>query len=184
VARTRSGHPPAVIATAIALSLALLVGVVVAAVLAQRTSVTDALAVASVPAPDSDNPACAALLAVLPEALGGSPRAALADPASAGAAAWMATAAGGEQIVLRCGVPRPREFTRAAALVGVNGVQWLELSGATRGIASTTYVAVDRAAYLALTVPTGAGSGALQQLSDVISAALPRRDLDPAPVGG
>jgi hypothetical protein len=36
-----------------------------------------------------------------------------------------------------------------------------------------TYVAVDRPVYPAVTVPVAAGSGPLQQLSDVIGQSLP-----------
>lgn len=183
-ARTRTGHSPAVIATAVALPVALLVGVVVASVVAQRTPAVAPVALSTVPAPDSANPACGTLLAALPDPLGGAPRAALADPAPAGAAAWTSTAADGQPVVLRCGIPRPDQFTQDAPLVGVDGVQFLEIPGAPQGIAATTYVAVDRSAYIALTLPDGEGSGALQQLADVISARLPVNDLDPAPLAG
>jgi hypothetical protein len=183
-ARGRTGPSPAVIATAVALPIALLVGVVVASVLAQRAPVTAPVVLASAPAPDSANPACATLLAALPDALGGAPRAALADPAPAGAAAWSSTEVSGEPLVLRCGIPRPETFTVDANLLGVNGVQFLEIPGAPQGIAATTYVAVDRAAYIALTLPDGQGSGAVQELADIISADLPANDLDPAPLAG
>lgn len=183
-ARTRTGHSPAVIATAVALPVALLVGVVVASVVAQRSPTATPVALSSVPAPDSANPACATLLAALPDPLGGAPRATLADPAPAGAAAWTSPEVTGEPIVLRCGIPRPDQFTVGAALVGVDGVQFLEIPGAPQGIAATTYVAVDRAAYIALTLPDGQGSGALQEVAGVIGADLPANDLDPAPLAG
>jgi hypothetical protein len=183
-ARRRTGLHPAVIATAVALPIALLVGVVVASVLAQRTPATAPVVLAAAPAPDSANPACATLLAALPDPLGGAPRASLAEPAPAGAAAWRSTEVSGEPIVLRCGVPRPDQFTADANLLGVDGVQFLEIPGAPQGIAATTYVAVDRAAYIALTLPDGQGSGAVQELADIISADLPAHDLDPAPLAG
>ena len=183
-ARSRTGYSPAVIAAAVALPVALLVGVVVASVLAQRTPAATPVALAALPAPDSANPACATLLGALPDPLGGAPRATLAEPAPAGAAAWTSTVVSGEPIVLRCGIPRPDQFTQDAALLGVNGVQFLEIPGAPQGIAATTYVAVDRSAYIALTLPDGQGSGALQQLADVIAAKLTANDLDPAPLAG
>lgn len=172
------------IATAVALPLALLVGVVVASVLAQRTPALTPVAVSAVPAPDSASPTCATLLGALPDPLGGAPRAPLAQPAPAGAAAWTSTVVSGQSIVMRCGIPRPDQFTADAALVGVNGVQFLEIPGAPQGISATTYVAVDRAAYVALTLPDGQGSGALQDLAAVIAARLPAHKLDPAPIAG
>ena len=182
MARTRSGYPPALIATAVALPVALVVGVVVAGVLAQRSPVREPVALTTVPAPQADSAQCATVLTALPDPLDDAPRAPLADPSPPGAAAWYSD--GAEPIVLRCGIPRPLEFRADSALVGVDGVQWLEIPGDAQGIAATTYVAVDRGPYLALTLPDGAGSGALQQLAEVVGAALPARPLDPAPIGG
>ncbi len=184
MARTKSGHSPAVVAAAIALPFALMVGVLVMAVLAQRGPVSAPVALPGGSAPDAANPACSSLVAALPTSLAGADRAPLTQPAPAGALAWRNPATGGEAVVLRCGIPRPAEFTKAAALIGVNGVQWLELPVPAQGVAATTYVAVDRAAYLALTLPLGSGTGALQQVSDVVAATLPAHDLDPAPIGG
>ncbi len=183
---TATGRHPALIATAVALPVALVVGVVVAAVIAQRAPLIAPVALTTLDSPASGSAACATLLAALPEELGGAQRATLAQPAPAGAAAWREVDApdGTDPVVLRCGIGRPAEFTADAYLVGVSGVQFLELSGAEQGIASTTYVDVDRGTYIALTLPDGSGSGALQQLAEVIAATLPAQAMDPAPIAG
>lgn len=184
MARRRSGHSPAVIATAIALPAALVVGVVVAAVFAQRSPVIAPVAVASAPAPDSGAAACSTLLSSLPDDLGGARRATLVAPAPAGAAAWRTDDESADPLILRCGTPRPVEFTRSAYLTGVDGVQFLEIRGAEQGPSATSYVNVDRGVYITLTLPNGSGSGSVQQLAELIAAKLPAKPLDPGPLVG
>jgi len=184
-ARPEPGDPrrsPALIATAIALPVALLVGVVVAAVMVSNTPVNAPVGLGPVPAPDAESASCADLLAALPEDLGDYRRAELADPAPVGAAAWQSDEGG--EVVLRCGLERPAEFDRAAALQVVDEVQWFEVSGAEQGIEASTWFAVDRPVYVALTVPNGSGPTPLQDVSAAISSVLPQQDLDPAPIGG
>ncbi|GAB2923111.1 DUF3515 domain-containing protein [Rhodococcus aerolatus] len=185
---------PAVLATAIALPVALVVGVLVAAHLAQRSPALEPVALGPVPAPAATSQPCTALVAALPEDLDGLARAALADPAPPATVAWRPTdpgsdagtdAAGGgtaDPVVLRCGIERPTEFDQASPLVVVDGVSLLELAGAATGIPATTYVVVDRGVYVAVTLPDGTGSGPLQELADVVSATLPAQPLDPNPV--
>lgn len=172
-------HPaarrPAILATAIALPVALAVGVVVAAVLAQRSPVLEPVAVSAIDAPDADGPACSALLAALPAELGGAGRAELAEPAPAGVAAWRSAESGTatpEPYVLRCGLSQPVELTNAASLVAIDDVQLLEISGAAAGVQASTWVVVDREVYLAITLPTGSGPAPLQDLSAAVSATL------------
>lgn len=176
-------HHPAVLATAVALPVALAVGVVVAAVLAQRSPAVEPVALTTVDAPDAGGPACASLLAAVPESVAGAARVELAVPAPVGAAAWRPTDGPADPYVLRCGIPRPAEFDLAAPLVVVDDVQWLEISGADASVAATTWVAVDRPSYVALTLPEGSGAGALQDVSAAITSVLPQHDLDPAPIG-
>lgn len=174
-----SQHPaarrPAILATAIALPVALAVGVVVAAVLAQRSPVLEPVAVSAIVAPDADGPACSALLAALPAELGGAGRAELVEPAPAGVVAWRSAESGTatpEPYVLRCGLSQPVELTNAASLVAIDDVQLLEISGAAAGVQASTWVVVDREVYLAITLPTGSGPAPLQDLSAAVSATL------------
>jgi len=173
---------PAVIATAIALPVALLAGVVVAAVIINRNPVLGPLALGPVPAPQAESAECADLLAALPEKLGDYTRAELVEPVPAGTAAWQTADA--EPVVLRCGLDRPAEFDAAAALQVVDGVQWFEVSGEAEGIAASTWFAVDRPVYVALTVPNGSGPSPLQEVSAALTESLPQQQIDPAPVGG
>lgn len=160
---------------AIALPVVAIVAVVVlAAVVNSRpvSDVTDPLPVSSIEAPGATTASCTTLMAALPDPLGQLPRRQLVqgdDPLLAGVAAW-----GEPAVVLRCGVPTPAELTCSAPVQVVNGVSWLLL----KGDGATTYLAVDRAVRIALTVPdTITGTGPWQQTSDVIGASLPVRDI-------
>jgi len=134
---------------------------------------TGPLAVVPVDAPDSGGPECAALLAALPAELpagGGTlPARPLADPAPPGTRAW---AAAPRPVVLRCGLTRPVELTPTSALLEVNGVRWLRLDDGLPDPVIVSYVAVDRPVYVVLTAPTGAGSGPLQAVADVLRQTL------------
>ncbi|GAA4816615.1 DUF3515 domain-containing protein [Tomitella cavernea] len=185
---------PAVIATAIALPVALIVGIVVAGVLVAGSddASDDAGPVAvsgAVPAPESGSDACSTLLAAMPDTLGDYTRAELAEPAPEGAAAWRpdsgaddsADPAAAEPIVLRCGLDRPAGFRQGVGIQQVDAVQWFEVSGAEIGLASSTWFAVDRPVYVALTLPNGSGPAPIQEMSSIIAQALPAQPIDPAP---
>ncbi|WP_441947320.1 DUF3515 domain-containing protein [Nocardia sp. 2TAF39] len=175
-------HPysPAMIATAVALPVVLVVAVLVAAVLARRAPVDrEPLVLGPVPAPAAAGPACTALLPALPADLGEFTKSTLVEPAPPATRAWQ-RADGGDPIVLRCGLDRPLEFNRASPLQIVNGVQWFEARD--QAAKASTWFAVDRETYLALTVPDGSGPTPLQEVSDTITAALPAQPIDPGPL--
>jgi uncharacterized protein DUF3515 len=180
-ARTR---PPLPVVIAIALPLLLAVAVAALGVVGRwgadpapapdQPAETGPLVLAPVDAPDATGPDCTTLLAALPAALdaAGGPLAArpLAEPVQPGARAW---AAAPRPVVLRCGLPRPTELTPTSALLEIDGVRWLQLDDGVPDPVVVTYVAVDRPVYPVVTVPVAAGSGPLQQLSDVIKQSLP-----------
>lgn len=170
------GPPKAMVIAAVVLAVAA-VGVVLAVAATHRPA-PQPVAVVAVPAPRSGDPACQALLDVLPQRLGDYQRAVIAQPAPAGVAAWRG-ASGGDPVVLRCGLDRPAEFVRGAPLLVVDSVQWFEVRADDR----STWYAVDRPVYLALTLPPGAGPTPIQQLSGVIDATVTAVPIDPAPVG-
>lgn len=175
---------PAVIATAIALPVALIVGIVVAAILVSESGSADdgPVAVGSAPAPDATSEACTNLLAALPDTLGDYTRAELAEPAPDGAAAWRSTDSDTtEPIVLRCGMERPLEFMQGVGLQQVDAVQWFRISGEDIGLDATTWFAVDRPAYVALTLPDGTGPSPIQEISAAITKTMPTQPIDPAP---
>ncbi|MGW4767484.1 DUF3515 domain-containing protein [Nocardia sp. NPDC004278] len=174
------GYPPALIATAVALPVVLVVAVLVAAVLARRAPTErEPLVLGPVPAPAATGPACTALLPALPVDLGDYTKSTLVEPAPPATRAWQRKD-GGDPIVLRCGLERPLEFNRASALQIVNGVQWFEVRDAAAK--ASTWFAVDRETYIALTVPDGSGPTPLQGVSDTITANLPAKPIEPGPL--
>ncbi|MEU1994559.1 DUF3515 domain-containing protein [Nocardia gamkensis] len=173
-------YSPALIATAVALPVVLVVAVIVAAVLARRAPVErEPLVLGPVPAPAAEGPACAELLPALPANLGEFTKSTLVEPAPPATRAWQ-RAEGGDAIVLRCGLDRPLEFNRASPLQIVDGVQWFEVRD--QAAAASTWFAVDRGTYVALTVPDGSGPTPLQEVSDTITAHLPAQPIDPGPL--
>jgi hypothetical protein len=134
---------------------------------------TGPIALAPVDAPQAASASCARLLAALPAELTTGPnglhRLELATPAPAGAAAWAGDAEPDQRVVLRCGLPKPAELTPTSELIEIDQVGWLVLSVPD----SDTFVAADRPVYIALTVPRGLGTGAVQTVSEVIGATLP-----------
>lgn len=158
---------------ALVLVVALVVGVLIAASLV-RNRPLEPLGLAAVAAPAAASADCARLLAALPEQLDGGPlgaqdRRQLRAPAPAGTAGW-----GEPPVVLRCGLDRPADLTASSQLLGVTGVQFLEIPGGDM----STWVAVDRPVYVAVALPPTSGSGPLQQLAGIIDRILPKRDVD------
>ena len=173
---------PALMAAAVALPVALLAGVIVAAVLADRNPVLEPVAVGAAETPDSGAADCVALMDALPENLGEYEKVALVDPAPESAAAWRSTAdADAEPIILRCGFERPLEFTQGTSLQEVNRVQWFSIDGSEEGLGASTWVAVDRPVYVAITLPDGTGSAPIQGISEAVKSAMDEQPIDPAP---
>ncbi|MEU6560552.1 DUF3515 domain-containing protein [Nocardia nova] len=173
---------PALIATAVALPVALIIAVLVIAAMSRQSVDREPLALSAIDAPAGNSPDCVNLLGALPESLGDDyTRSEFAQPAPPATAAWQLPD-GGDPIVLRCGLQRPQEFDRASALQVVNGVNWFEIRDQTSGVTSGTWYAVDRGIYVAVTMPNKAGPSPLQEISDTIADRLPAKPLDPAPV--
>ena len=172
--QTRRELPAWRLITAIAVSLAAIVGVIVlASVVNSRpvTDVTDPLPVSSVDTPGASTPACTSLMAALPDPLGALPRRQLVqgdDPLLAGVAAW-----GEPAVVLRCGVPTPQELTCSSPVQVVDGVAWLPIPGS----GGTTYLAADRPVRVALTVPDGVSTGPWQEMSKIVGSTLTEREI-------
>lgn len=125
----------------------------------------------TVAAPPSDAAAdapCTALLAKLPQTLDTSRGALAARPAfseSPYVAAW-----GEPAIVLRCGVARPAQLTPGSSdlLLGVNGVFFLPV----KKDGSTVFTAVDRAAYVEVTVPSAYDQPPLGPIASAVAEAM------------
>lgn len=165
---------------AVGLTALLVAGVVAAGLLAggeePPAADTRPVALVPVPAPEAGSDECGALLGGLPAQLvsNGSPlpRRELAAPAPAGAVAWSDGLR--EPVVLRCGLDRPRDLTPTSQLRVISDVQWLEVS---EGGSATWYV-VDRPVYVALTVPSDAGTGPLQDVSAAVRDRLAKGPVD------
>lgn len=177
------GPPRTLLIAAVVVAVAAVVVLLVVAVSRQRAVPPRPVPLVGIPAPQATSADCATVLSALPDDLGDAARAPLAEPAPPGAAAWRADGAD-EAIVLRCGVDRPVEFVVGAPLQAVDDVQWFrvgEAGVADRGDGRSTWYAVDRGVYLALTLPAGSGPTPIQQISSVIAKSLPAKPLDPAP---
>jgi hypothetical protein len=170
------GPPRAALIAALVLAVGV-VGVILG-IAATRHPPPQALAVPTVPAPRAQDPACRALLEALPQRLGDYQRAPIAQPTPPGTAAWR-TATDSEPVVLRCGLDRPTDFVVGSPIQQVDAVQWFE---ARQGDRSTWY-AVDRPVYVALTLPSRSGPTPIQQLSDLIDHTMPAVPISPTPVG-
>ncbi|MGV0851127.1 DUF3515 domain-containing protein [Mycolicibacterium phlei] len=182
---TRDGPPRALLIAAIVIAVAAVVVILILAATRQSTASHQPVPLVTIPAPQATGDDCARLLDALPETLGDAGRAPLAEPAPPGAAAWRPED-GGEPIVLRCGVERPAEFVVGAPLQAVDAVQWFRVGdpgdspdGDRDG--RSTWYAVDRGVYVALTLPPGSGPTPIQQISGLVAETLPERPLDPAP---
>jgi hypothetical protein len=175
---TGDGPPRALLIAAIVVAVGALIAVLVVAALRQPPVRQEAVPIVAVPAPEATSAECAALTAALPDKLGDVTRAPVLDPAPPGTAAWRAEG-NSDPIILRCGLDRPAEFVVGAPLQAVDDVQWFRIADA----GFSTWYAVDRAVYVALTLPPDSGPTPIQQISGAIAKALPTKPLDPAPVG-
>ncbi|MEE3750372.1 DUF3515 domain-containing protein [Mycobacterium intracellulare] len=175
------GPPRAVIIVAVALAVAT-IGVILA-IAATREAPPQPVAVPAVPAPQAESAACRALMDALPQRLGDYQRAALEQPEPVGAAAWR-TGHGSEPVVLRCGLDRPGEFVVGAPIQVVDRVQWFQVRSDQQSAGDagrSTWYAVDRGVYVALTLPTGSGPAPIQRLSEVIEQRIAAAPINPGP---
>lgn len=171
---THDGPPRALLVVAIVVAAGALIGILAYASQRESSPRHQPVAVAAMPAPKAATAECATLLSALPDQLGGYRRAPAAEPSPPGVAAWSSD---GEPVILRCGVDRPAEFVIGSPIQMVDAVQWFEVAEQGR----STWFAVDRAVYVALTLPHGSGPTPIQTLSETIAKALPARPIDPAP---
>lgn len=134
-----------------------------------------------IPSPGAGSDECAALLEALPDSLGDAGRVAFQEPAPQGAAAYRMPDA--EPVVVRCGLDAPPTFTVGVTLQAVNDVQWFNEPDPDPAVTASTWVAVDRPQYVAVTLPEGSGTGPIQDLSDALTESMEAVEPDPAPIG-
>jgi hypothetical protein len=182
---TRDGPPRALMIAAIVVAVGAVVAILVVAALQQSPAAEKPVAIVSVPAPKAESAECRSLADALPERIGDFGRAPVADPAPPGAAAWRAPG-DGEAVILRCGLERPVEFVVGSPLQVVDPVSWFRVGeGGAGGDPGTddgrsTWFAVDRPVYIALTLPSKSGPTPIQEISRAIAKSLPAKAVDSA----
>jgi Protein of unknown function (DUF3515) len=173
----RTDAPPrAVLIAAIAVAVAAIAAVLALAVASRHPTQQRPVVISALQAPQAGSPDCQRLLGALPQQLGDYRRATPVEPVPPGAAAWQKPGAD-DPVVLRCGLERPADFVVGAPIQVVNGVQWFEVRDAGR----STWFAVDRPVYAALTLPQDSGPMAIQQLSDILTKTLAAQPIQPGP---
>jgi hypothetical protein len=176
-----SDGPPRVVMIA-AVALGVVAVAVILVIAATRQAPPQPVAVPAVPAPQAADGACRALEHALPQRLGDYQRAPLAQPAPQGATAWR-TGHDSEPVVLRCGLDRPSDFVVGSPIQVVDRVQWFQVAAAPQSAGDagrSTWYAVDRPVYIALTLPAGSGPTPIQELSDVIDHTIAAVPIHPA----
>ena len=113
--------------------------------------------------PGASTPACTSVMAALPQKLAGADRRQI-EGTQPGVVGW-----GDPAVLVRCGLPNPTSFTCSALLSVVDEVAWFQLDSPDE----TTFVSMDRAVRVAVSLPTGVGVSALQVVSSVLAATLP-----------
>ncbi|MCV7341858.1 DUF3515 domain-containing protein [Mycobacterium haemophilum DSM 44634] len=174
------GPPRAVMITAVLLAVATIGVILVLA--ATRHAPPQPVAIPAVPAPQATTAACRSLTQALPQRLGDSQRVPLAQPAPDGVAAWRA-GPDIEPVVLRCGLDRPADFVVGSPIQAVDQVQWFEVAAEPQSAGDagrSTWYTVDRPVYVALTLPSGSGPTAIQELSEVIDRTVAAVPINPA----
>ena len=171
---TDDGPPRGLMIAAVSLGVVAIASVFAFA--ASRQTGPVPVAIGAVPAPHAQSQECQALLSTLPDRLGDYQRAATVDPTPPGAAAWRTDTG---PIVLRCGLDRPAEFIVGAPIQMVDDGSWFRLDDPDAP--SSTWLCVDRPAYVALTLPIGAGPDPIQAMSGVIARTMPAMPIRPGP---
>ena len=113
---------------------------------------------------------CQQLIAARPTALGARP-ARPVDSSSPYVVAW-----GDPAVTLRCGTARPPTLLPTVEVTDINGVAWFPERRGDR----TAWFAVDRPVYVEVVAPADEASAPVARLSTPVTAALPKRPVDPA----
>jgi hypothetical protein len=191
------GPPRTLLIAAIVIAVGAVIAILAIAAVRQHSAGQEPVAIVSIPAPQADSAQCRALTDALPAELGDYRRAPAADPAPPGAAAWRVDSQD-EAVILRCGIERPADFVIGSPLQVVDNVQWFRVGeagagedgvgeagagkdGGTSDQGRSTWFAVDRPVYVALTLPAGSGPTPIQDISRLIAKLLPAKAVDPMP---
>ncbi|OEY23759.1 hypothetical protein A0K93_03090 [Corynebacterium sp. BCW_4722] len=178
-----TAHEPQINRTAIyvslALAVALVLGVVIGARMYFERVALAPVAMPELPAPQADSPKCAEFIAGLPQQVLGHSRAEVADPAPAGTAAWQSSST--ERVTLRCGVEMPEQYNEYAVTHEVDGVRWMRVDDVTPQSNLSTWYTVDRSPVVAVTADRSQVDEGDSPASELNAAALPKEDQAPRP---
>ena len=139
------------------------------------TAVLSPVSVAAPPPNAAADAPCTALLGDLPTAIQTSDGTLPGRPAQSTSdyvAAW-----GEPAVVLRCGVPRPAGLTvnSSAFVIAVDNVNFFQSKSGSNFV----YTAIDRAAYIEISVPTSYSQPPIGPIASAIATALPQVCLAP-----
>lgn len=123
------------------------------------------VAVTPLQSPDADSQECKDFIASVPQKFMGLKRAEVAAPVPPGIAAWAKSS--NENVVVRCGVDMPLQYTAFSETVDVDGQNWLQVKDMTPGSELTTWYATGFSPAVAVTTfddsrPKGLNMDALQ----------------------
>lgn len=147
---------------------------------ATSSAVSEPYSAVPLPAPGAESDVCTAVVEALPADLGDATRVDLTEPAPAGVAAYRLP--DGEPVVVRCGLDAPPTFVVGVGLQVVDEVEWFQQDDPNPAVTASTWVAVDRPEFIAVTLPDGSGTGPIQDLSAAITASTDKVEPSPAPV--
>ncbi|WP_277099793.1 DUF3515 domain-containing protein [Corynebacterium riegelii] len=161
----------AILALAVGLVLAVLIGARVVFTQAAQQPVT----LPQLPSPEADSAECAQFMDTLPEKVAGFKRANLAEPVPAGATAWQRSST--ERVTLRCGVDMPMQYNVYSEPEEAHGAKWLRVDDPATTLA--TWFTVDRSPVVAVTADTA--QVRRSPIADIDASTLPQADIAPAP---
>ncbi|MHA2788828.1 DUF3515 domain-containing protein [Corynebacterium sp. S7] len=114
----------------------------------------------------SSESVCAGFLSALPDSVAsGYSRMQVSEPNTV---AW--TADGQEPIVVRCNVAEPENYQAGEQLQQINNVTWFEDTQLINGSTASTWFALGRETYIAVSVPQYAGNSAIVRITEAIEA--------------
>ena len=139
--------------TAIFVSLALAIGLVVGVIFGARyyfyNVARGPVGVTDLPSPDAGSEQCDAVLADLPDKFMGDPRSEIVEPVPVGVAAWSTYS--DQTTTLRCGVELPYQYNKYSETEEIDGAQWLQIIDPTKGSTLQTWYTTDRFPVVAVT---------------------------------
>lgn len=171
-ATARRQPPRAALIAALSLPVVVIIAIIVGGLIWSKQNPapdTSPVAVGAVEAPAAGSKYCTDLMSALPDKLGEDARREVIGKPP-GIAVW-----GSQEITLRCGLGTPAELTCSSQLNrvdnpnGLPGVMWLQV----RGQGATSYFAADRPVRIALTLPDGSGTEAIQEISAIVTGVMP-----------